>query len=216
MSASAGKTVLVVGAATPVGRSVSHAFANEGADLVLTDVVSSHLEEVTNSIASHSRKQPRQQLLRVTSAEDWAAAVAVAQEEFGGLDLVVNAAEFDPGENWQDASVDDWTRAIEINFLGVVIGLKATYPALRISSGAFAVVSVDSASTPVQVLRGATREAARAFVGMVQGELAPEIRLATIAVPVGSESGSGSIIVSALGSGATRITVDSPPRGEPT
>lgn len=198
------ESVLIVGAATPVGRSVSQVFAEEGAELLLTDVVSSHLNEISESIAARTGRQPVQQVLRVTDPEDWAAAIEVAEHRFGRLDLVVNAAELDPGVTWQDATADDWSRAVDINLQGVVLGLAASLPALRRSSGCFAVVSVDPAPSSGQVVRAATRAASREFVRLVQEDLTPEVNIVAVVVSEGSESVSGAQVLAALDSVGTR------------
>ena len=74
----AGKVALITGAARGQGRAEAELFAAEGAAVVAADVL-----DVSDLDGVH---------LDVTSAESWAAAVAVAVERHGRVDVLVNNA----------------------------------------------------------------------------------------------------------------------------
>ncbi|MFJ6651393.1 SDR family oxidoreductase [Microbacterium sp. NPDC091313] len=205
MDANETTVALIVGAATPVGRSVSEALADVGARLLLTDVNDAHLTEVVDDVARRTGRRPERLALRVTDPLQWSRAVDAARDRFGRLDVVVNAAEYDPAVAWEAATADDWSRAIDINLLGVVHGVDATLPALRESAGAFVVVvSGDRASGP---LRATARAGAAAFVAAI-GEGLADVHVATAVVSAGSEHRAGGRIVTALRSGVASIPVD--------
>lgn len=61
-------------------------------------------------------------VLDVTSAEDWAAARAHVQREWGGLDVLVNNAGVAGGGRLDVATIEEWQRLTDINLYGVVRG----------------------------------------------------------------------------------------------
>ncbi|WP_313823534.1 SDR family oxidoreductase, partial [Citricoccus sp.] len=66
-----------------------------------------------------------------TSLQDWTAAVGHCVREFGKLDVLVNnAGIYTPG-NVEDASVEDWSRTLEIDLTGTFLGMKAAVPELK-------------------------------------------------------------------------------------
>ncbi len=201
------QVVLVVGAATTVGRSITEALADEGAQLFLTDVVDGHLDDVVERVARRTGRRPERQVLRVTDPDAWGVAVAAVEARFGRLDLVVNAAEWDPGVRWRDAGADQWARAVDINLMGAVHGFTAAVPALRASRGRFLVVACDR---PDGVVGASARSAAITFAQAVGGELAPQVTVVTAVVRDGADGSVGSRIVAAMREGVMRITVDSP------
>ncbi|WP_403022773.1 SDR family oxidoreductase [Salinibacterium sp. GXW1014] len=199
------QVVLIAGAATPVGRSVAESLADEGAQLVLTDVVDVHLAEVVDSIALRTGRRPEQCLLRVTDPEAWCIAIDDAETRFGRLDIIVNAAEWDPGVSWREAAPEHWSRAVDINLMGVVNGFAAALPALRRSEGSLVIVARDAALTGV--MGASARSAALAFARSVRRDVAPEVTIVTTVVRGDSARLAGSGIVAGLRASDEEITV---------
>src|SRR5437868_5624004 len=83
-----GKVALISGAARGQGHTEARRFAEEGARVVLGDVLDDEGAASAGDIGAHARYVH----LDVTSADDWATAVALAMSEFGGLDVLVNNA----------------------------------------------------------------------------------------------------------------------------
>ncbi|KRA39325.1 short-chain dehydrogenase [Nocardioides sp. Root614] len=69
--------------------------------------------------------------LDVTSDDDWAAALAWVQENWGGLDLLVNNAGIATGGRIDVVSLDEWRKVIDINLLGVVRGCQTFTPMMK-------------------------------------------------------------------------------------
>ena len=86
-----GKVALITGAARGQGQAEARLFAREGAKVLLGDVVDDEGEQVAREIAE-SGGTARYVHLDVSQRADWEAAVALAESESGGLDVLVNNA----------------------------------------------------------------------------------------------------------------------------
>ena len=81
--------------------------------------------------------------LDVTSEADWAAAVAVAVGDFGGLDILVNNAGMGDLAAIEETSLADWAKTIGVDQTGVFLGMKTAAAALA-ASGHGSVINISS------------------------------------------------------------------------
>ncbi len=132
----AGKTALITGAASGIGRESALLFASEGARVLAVDLqeeaghaVVAEIEAAGGS-ASFARAD-------VSKDADCAAMVAAAQEQFGGLHVLFNnAGIMDSGDDDAVSTSEEvWERTMAINLKGVFLGCKHGIPALRSSGG---------------------------------------------------------------------------------
>ncbi|MDO8211146.1 SDR family NAD(P)-dependent oxidoreductase [Conexibacter sp. CPCC 206217] len=137
-----GKVVLVSGAARGMGEADARVCAREGAAVVLGDVLLAEGEAVAASIVADGGRAAFVQL-DVSSAEDWKRAVAVAVDEFGGLDGLVNNAGICPTENIEQTTLESWQRVLAVNQTGTFLGMQTALPALR-AAGSGSIVNVSS------------------------------------------------------------------------
>ena len=142
-----GRVALVTGAARGQGAAEARLFAAEGARLVVSDVLKAELEAVAAEIGPDRAVACQ---LDVTSEEDWAAAVALAEDRFGGLHALVNNAGIGTAGGAGPQSVEamdpsDWRRVLEVNLTGNFLGIRACAPALR--RGAEGLRSADPLAT---------------------------------------------------------------------
>src|SRR5688572_1659008 len=86
-----GKVALITGAARGQGTAEARLFAEEGALLVIGDVLEDEVRQVGEKLSGKGF-EVRVRRLDVTSEQDWAAAVAEAESAFGHLDVLVNNA----------------------------------------------------------------------------------------------------------------------------
>ena len=122
-----GKTALVTGAASGIGRATALAFARAGADLVLCDVDEKGLA-VTQADA---RALGRDVFARKVDVSDAAAMQAFADEVHAtrdGIDILVNNAGVGLGGGFLDTTLDDWKWILGINVWGVIHGCHAFIP----------------------------------------------------------------------------------------
>jgi NAD(P)-dependent dehydrogenase (short-subunit alcohol dehydrogenase family) len=137
-----GKTVLVSGGARGQGAAHSLRFAEEGAKVIVSDIRDELGEEVAELIRQKGG-QAVYQHLDVRNTDQWTAAVALAESEFGGLNVLINNAGIvncDAADTCSDAAWDD---VMAVNATGVFKGIRAAVPALRRAGGG-AIVNTSS------------------------------------------------------------------------
>ena len=114
----AGRTALVTGGASGLGRATVDALLQTGANVVLLDLASSKGEEVAQELGANAAFAPAD----VTSEQDVTAAVELAVERFGGLHITVNCA----GLAWAGRTVgrqgphqlEIFAKVVEVNVVG--------------------------------------------------------------------------------------------------
>jgi NAD(P)-dependent dehydrogenase (short-subunit alcohol dehydrogenase family) len=139
----AGKVALITGAASGMGRSEATIFAQEGAKVVVADLLEAEGRDVVDHITK-AGGQARFIKTDVTSETDWQAAVQTAVSAFGKLDVLVNNAGIS-GSGPDTMSVGVWDTVMNINAKGVFLGMKYAIPAMQRAGGG-AIVNISSIS----------------------------------------------------------------------
>lgn len=138
MTRFSGKTVLVTGAASGIGRAAARRFADEGASVVVVDLDRAELEEA-------SAELPQDRLLIQpgdTSGKDAAtAAVKAAVDRFGRLDVLVNNAGIASKGDITHTSEEDFDRVLAVNVGGYFHMAKAAMPELVKTKGSIVMTS---------------------------------------------------------------------------
>ena len=140
-----GKTALVTGGGSGIGRAASLAYAKEGARVVVADVNVEGGEETILQIKAAGGEAILVHA-DVSKAEDTQAMVAQAVEAFGSLDCAFNNAGISGGRERHltaDYLEDDWDRVIGINLKGVWLCMKAEIPQM-VEQGGGAIVNTAS------------------------------------------------------------------------
>ncbi|MGA5536181.1 SDR family NAD(P)-dependent oxidoreductase [Mycolicibacterium nivoides] len=130
----AGKTVLISGSARGQGAAHAMRFAEEGANVVVSDVRDELGEGVAERVRQKDGRAVYQHLdVRVTA--QWDQAVARAENEFGGLDILINNAGIVSCDAVDACSDDTWGIVLDTNAAGVFKGMRAAVPALKRAGG---------------------------------------------------------------------------------
>lgn len=130
----AGKTALITGAARGIGAAAVRMFVDNGASVVLGDV----LDDVEAMAAEICTKGGKAAALVGTVAEpDYCKSlVDVAVRSFGRLDFAFNNAGISGNAcSIDELSVEDWQNVININLSGVFYGVRYQVPAMTASGG---------------------------------------------------------------------------------
>jgi len=143
----AGKAALISGGARGQGAAHGRRLAEEGAAVVLGDVLEDAGEAHAHELraAGHAAHFLR---LDVTVAADWDAGVRTAEERFGRLDVLVNNAGVVRMAPTVDETDDGWNATMAVNATGVFYGMRAAIPALRRTGGG-SIINVASIYGPV-------------------------------------------------------------------
>jgi NAD(P)-dependent dehydrogenase (short-subunit alcohol dehydrogenase family) len=125
------KVALVTGAARGIGAATVRMFVENGAKVVLGDV----LEEVQD-VASDLGDSARSLVGSVADPEYGNSLVGLAEQEFGQLDFAFNNAGIGGDAcDIEDLKIDDWKKVININLDGVFYGIKYQIPAMVRNGG---------------------------------------------------------------------------------
>lgn len=138
-----GKTALVTGAASGIGRAVSIQLAAAGAQVVVNDLTQETAQAVVDEITAaggaalaHGGD--------VGDAEQVKSAVDAAVNEFGGLHLAVNNAGIGgPQGDLTDMDLDAYRKLIDVNLNSVFYGLHYQIPQM-LAAGGGSIVNVSS------------------------------------------------------------------------
>ncbi|MBP0116121.1 putative short-chain dehydrogenase [Bradyrhizobium vignae] len=122
-----GKSIVITGASSGIGRAIACRFAAEGARLVLADVTTDVREGGVPTIDRVRADGYEAEFIRtdVSSETDTEQAIALAVEKFGRLDGLVNNAAIGIGKPLLETSLAEWNRAFAVNLTGVFLMSKA-------------------------------------------------------------------------------------------
>lgn len=134
-----GKTVIVTGGARGMGAAFARRLVSEGASVVVADVLVDEGKAVAAELGDHAVFCA----LDVTDESAWTAVVAEAERAFGPVSGLVNNAgivHVDPIERLAEA---DYRKVIDVNQVGVFLGMKAVVPSMRRAGGG-SIVNISS------------------------------------------------------------------------
>lgn len=127
------KVALVTGAGSGIGEAIATLLHEEGAKVVLAGRNKDKLQNVANQLAQDSVKVVPTD---VTKTEEVDELIKIAQQTFGGLDIVINSAGQMLSSKITDYQVDEWDSMIDVNIKGTLYTAQAALPTmLEQSSG---------------------------------------------------------------------------------
>jgi 3alpha(or 20beta)-hydroxysteroid dehydrogenase len=167
-----GKVAIISGAGRGQGAAEAKLFANEGARVVLGDVLDADVELVAKEIGDAAIAVHHD----VTVESEWAALVQKAVDEFGRVDVLVNNAGIFRITPLAATSADAYMDVIRVNQLGTFLGMQAVTAAMTASGGG-SIINISS----IAGLRGsagtiaysASKWAVRGMTKVAALELAP-------------------------------------------
>ena len=129
-----GQVALISGAARGQGEAQARLFAREGAAVALGDVLEEDGQRVAESI-NDSGGQAMFQKLDVTEITSWQSMVDETVAQFGRLDIVINNAGIARFKMIEDSTLQEYLEVIQINQVGVWLGMQTAIPALKEAGG---------------------------------------------------------------------------------
>ena len=129
-----GKVALISGGARGQGATEGRMMAQEGAKVVLGDILDEQGRAVEAEIRAAGGTATYVHL-NVTSEADWQSAVQTAENAYGGLHVLVNNAGILMRATIEETTEDDFDRIMAVNVKGVFLGTKHAIPAMRRAGG---------------------------------------------------------------------------------
>jgi len=136
------KVALISGGARGMGAVEAKMFVQEGAKVVIGDVLDEDGKQTEIEI-NEAGGECVFVHLDVTDETAWQDAVAAAVDRFGKLDILVNNAGIARINNVEDTTSDEWDLVMDINAKGVFLGTKAAIPEIR-KAGGGSIVNISS------------------------------------------------------------------------
>ncbi len=134
-----GKVAIITGAARGQGAAEARLFAAEGARVLLADVLDDEGEAVAAEIGAAAAYTH----LDVTDEQKWQEAVALAEERFGPVTVLVNNAGVLHFQALHKTELADFDRIMRVNVHGVFLGMKSVTPSMT-KAGGGSIVNISS------------------------------------------------------------------------
>jgi len=129
----AGKTAIVTGGASGIGRGIAMKIAEHGGDVVVADLQVEAGEHTAGELRSLGARALACQM-DVTCPESSARTADLARKEFGRIDVLVNNAGVAGAPGWHEYETSrevDWAACYQVNLKGMVIATEAVVPAMK-------------------------------------------------------------------------------------
>lgn len=179
------KVVIITGASSGIGEATAKLLASKGAKIVLGARREDKLKALTEEIQS-AGGQATYRVTDVVNPDDSKQLVQLAQDTFGGVDVIFLNAGIMPNSPLSQLKIDEWNRMVDINIKGVLHGIAAVLPTFTAQKSGHIITTSSVAGLkayPGGAVYGATKWAVRDLMEVLRMESAQEgtnIRTATI------------------------------------
>ena len=163
-----GRVAVVAGSSQGIGLATAEAFAAEGCNVAICARNGAKLEAAAKKIRAQSRVEVLTQAVDVTDGVAVHGFVESVAKRFGQVDICVANAGGPPAKGFLAASIEEWRKAVDTNFLSAVHFAREVIPHMqRKCWGRFITLTSISTKQPVPdlVLSNAVRAA---VVGLVK------------------------------------------------
>lgn len=136
-----GKIAVITGGARGMGASHAKRFVEEGAKVVITDILTKEGEELADQLGENAMFIQHD----VTNGKDWVNVIEKTESVFGSLNILINNAGKSHMETIENHSEEAFKKIIDINQLSVFLGMKTSLPSMR-KAGGGSIVNISSLS----------------------------------------------------------------------
>ncbi|MBN2320044.1 MAG: SDR family oxidoreductase, partial [Acidobacteria bacterium] len=135
-----GKVALITGGSRGIGAAIAKRFLDDGAKIVVSDILAEKLDETVKSFNSDRAAACAGD---VTNFDDVKKMVAETVKFGGKIDVLVNNAGIDPPGSIVDIEIDLWKKILDVNLNGPFLCMKAAIPEM-IKQGKGSIVNIAS------------------------------------------------------------------------
>ena len=166
--------VLVTGGAGRIGPVICATFAREGAAVAVLDIAADRAQHTAHTL---QKAGARAMALGadVSRADEVQRALDTATEQFGGVDVLVNAHGISPNRLLLEADEDEWDRTFAVNTRGTMLTCRAVGKQMVRRGIAGAIVNVSSGAATSARLGAAGYCGSKAAINMLTQALAIEL-----------------------------------------
>lgn len=167
-----GRTAVVIGGTSGIGRALAHGLAEAGADVVCTSRRADQVETAATEIEQLGRRTLRatSDVSDRSSLEDL---LAVCSTEFGKVDILINSAGITKRTPTVELAEEDWTAILETNLTGTLRACQV-FGRHMVENGYGRIINIASLSTFVSLFEVAAYSASKAAVASLTKSLAIE------------------------------------------
>ncbi len=129
------KTALITGGSKGIGLGIAEAFVREGMNVLITGRTASDVETAVAQLNAIGKGKAIGAAVDVRDLEAQQQAIAMVNEQFGELDVLIANAGVGHFASIEDLTSEQWHDVIDINLTGVFYSVKAALPSLKKSKG---------------------------------------------------------------------------------
>lgn len=138
-----GKVIIITGASSGIGEATARLLVQNGAKVVLSARRVERLQKLADELGENACYLKSD----VSSLEDMQAVAALANEKFGKIDALFANAGIMPAGNMSELQVQDWTRMVNVNVIGVLNAMAAVLPGFLAQKSGHIIVTSSAAGT---------------------------------------------------------------------
>lgn len=161
-----GKTVVITGAASGLGRAWSEGFNNEGALVIAADIDERGLASLAKGI--------KPVVTDVSSKEDVFSLIDYAVEQTGKIDILFNNAGYGLPYKLEDYPSGEFEKLVAVHLFGTVYGMQAAIPVMR-KQGFGRIINTISRHAETSAPKASAYAASKAAIWTVSRSTAEEV-----------------------------------------
>ncbi|GAB3170847.1 SDR family oxidoreductase [Telluribacter humicola] len=145
---------MITGGDSGIGLATAKILADEGVNIVLTDKTQDKLDKASEELKAHTKGRSKVVAITadLTKNEEVLQLAAQVQEQFGGVDILINCAGArGAAGDFISLSDDDWLKTIDIDLMGAIRVCRAFIPQMQARGwGRVVLVSSENALQPYE------------------------------------------------------------------
>jgi 3-oxoacyl-[acyl-carrier protein] reductase len=186
------KVVLITGAGKGTGSALARAFAEHGAIVAANDISPINVEQVVTEITSRGGKA-KAYIEDVAKKVGAQYLVNSVEDDFGGIDILINHAAVEPHAPLLEMDEWDWHRTLEVNITGAFLMIQSVGRVMR-TKGKGAILTIVTESG-----QGAARAAyLSSMAGLAALSHQAEVELGPHGIRVGTMQNSADVVVDVM------------------
>ena len=134
-----GKVAIVTGAARGQGAAEARLLVAEGAQVMLTDILDNEGQQLATELGPQASYQHHD----VSNEDEWLSVVKQTETHFGPVQILVNNAGILGVNALTKTTVEEYMRIIEVNQLGVFLGMKHVADSMK-KAGGGSIINISS------------------------------------------------------------------------